>query len=202
MQARVIQGSQDAFDALVYEVPDNKLMNYMQNSINVATEKLGNVGSYFLDTAKNMYDRYNNSHVINAAKALVSTVDTHINPDVIINYNEENIFNATPKMQQYIMVQPEMWELNKEQHCSAYDGVYHDVDPNVNSHEEHIRYQEVMDGIVQYDENGDSFVMTYSSSDMEELHHMDQFSILDTWDVVANLIASDIDPSSLTDGTL
>jgi len=197
MRARVISGGEAGFDALVYTQPDQKLMDYLTNTINVATSKLNGASSYFVDTAKNIYEKYHNSSVINMAKALVGTMDTHINPDVILTYTEDNIFNATPKMQQYIMVQPDLWQLNKEQACSAYDGMYYETHPDVDKAEDHVRYQEVMDGMLQFNEEGDGYVTFYTNSEMEELHVYDQFAIRNNWDVVRNLIADGKDPSSL-----
>jgi len=197
MHARVISGGDVGFEALVYTQPDQRLMDYLNNSITTASTKLADAGSYFIDTAKSMYEKYNNSSVINMAKALVGQMDTHINPDVIVGYNETNIFNATPKMQQYIMVQPDLWQLNKEQACSAYDGTYFDSDPDVDKVEDHIRYQEVMDGMLQFNDEGEGYIVSYTSTEMEELHVYDQFSIRSSWDAVANLLIDDVDPSSL-----
>jgi len=196
MQARVISGGDAGFEALVYTQPDGNLLNYINNSINSATAKLGNIASNFIDTTRSIYENYNSAAVINSAKALVSTLDNHINPDVIIRYNTSTVFNATPKMQEYIMVQPELFDLNRNQQCSAYDDMYYNVDPSVKNVEEHIRYKEVMDGMLQFDDNGDGFIVSYSSSEIDDLHPIDQFSIRDTWDAVADLIANGIDPSS------
>ncbi len=198
MMARVIGGDQIGFNALLYQQPDEKLLNYLQGTIDTASQQLGNVGNFFVNTAQNLYNKYNSSAVINAGKALVSRLDNHLNPDVIMEYNENNIFNATPKMQQYIMVQPELFELDRSQSCNSFDGTYYNVDSKVTTYEEHVRYKEVMDGMLVFDnDTDDAHFVTYSDSEMEDLHVIDQLAIQNTWDVVANLIANDIDPSSL-----
>lgn len=202
MRARVIHGGELGFDAVLYNQPDQRLIDYFSNSINTASQYLNNLGSRFIETTTNIFNKYNSNAAISAAKAIVSQLDTHINPDVILNLNEHNIMYAMPRMQEYIMVQPQMWELNRKQMCSGFNNMYNDVDPNVTSYKDHVRYMEVMDGIVQFDNDGNGFIETYSSSEMEELHFIDQVSILSTWDTVVNFIYDGKDPSDPNGGDL
>lgn len=197
MQARLVSGGELGFEALVYNQPDQRILNYLQNGINTAAAKFQETNTGFIDNARSLYENFNGSAVLNAAKAIVGTIDNHLNPDVILSLNEETIFNPMPVMQQYMMVQPDLWELNRNQMCSAYDGMYYNTEPNVKSYEDHTKYQEVMDGIMQIDEESDeSYFITYSGSDMEDLHFMDQMSIMNSWSVASDLISQDIDPSS------
>jgi len=197
MQARVIQGGQAGFDAMFYGTPSEELRSYLSNTINTASQKLGDGWSSFIDTAKGVYSQFNSNAAINASKALMMSLERHTNTDVILRYTEDTVFNATPTMQQYIMVQPELFELDRQQMCSAYDGMYYNIDPEVEDVKEHVRYKEVMDGMLQFEEDsGEGYYISYGDSEMEDLHFMDKISILDTWDAVANLIAEDIDPSS------
>ena len=197
MHARVISGGDAGFEALVYQQPDQRLRDYLSNTISVATNKLSDGGSYFINAARDIYEKYNGAAAINMAKAIVGQMDTHLNPDVIISYDETNIFNATPKMQQYIMVQPELWQLDREQACSAFDGTYFNADSDVSKVEDHVRYQEVMDGMLQFNEDGEGYIVSYTNTEMEELHTYDQFAIKNSWDSVRNLLIDGIDPSSI-----
>ena len=203
MQARVINGAEAGFNALVYQQPDQNLLSYLKNSINTASQIIGNAGSSLIENARSVYERYNSDSVINATKALLLNVDSHLNPDAILRYNEETLATATPYMQQYIMVHPELWKLNNDQLCNGFNGTYLNTEPDIKTYEEHTKYQEVMDGMIRYDDDSDdAYFVTYSGSEINELNTVDQFSIIDTWQAVSNLIADDVDPSDPDGGNL
>lgn len=198
MQVRVVTASGDTgFNALVYQQPNSGIIEYLQNSIGNAATKLGSAGSAFVNMANQRFEKFNSDSVITAAKAIASRLDGHLNPNVITAYSDDNIFNATPIMRRYIMVQPNMWELNSNQACSAFDGMYQDIDPEVTSVEDHTLYKRVVNDMLEFDEDGNGQFVSYTDCNEEEdLHFMDQLSIKDTWDTVSNLIAEGIDPSS------
>ena len=198
MQAKVVRAAGDTgFNALVYQQPSANVMEYLQGTISNASTQLGDAGNDFVAMSNSSFNKYNSDQVIMAAKSIASQVDSHINPDVIISYNESNIYNATPVMRSYIMLQPDLFELNKSQQCSAFDNLYYDEDPTAKTVEDHSAYNRVMDGILTFDKNGDGNICSYSDgSDNEDLHFIDQLSIINTWNTVTNLIATGMDPSS------
>ena len=200
--ARVVNGGELGFNAILYNQPDQRTIDYFSNSINRAGQYLSGLGTSFMETTRAMFNKHNSDEAIMAAKAIISRLDTHINPDVIIALSLNTIAHAMPRMQEYIMVQPDMWELNNKQMCSAFDNMYNNIDPNVTSYKDHIRYMEAMDGIMQFNEDGDAYFETYSNSEMEELHFIDQLSIHATWDTVVNAIVNGIDPSDPNGGKL
>lgn len=200
--AKVINGGELGFNAILYNQPDQRVIEYFNNSISKAGQYMSGLGTRFMDMNRAMFERHNSDEVISAAKAIMSQLDTHINPDVIIALSEYTIMHAMPRMQEYIMVQPDLWELNKKQMCSAYNNSYYDADPKAASYKEHVRYMEAMDGIMQFDDNGDAYFETYSSSEMEELHFLDQISIRTTWETVVNAIVNGIDPTDPDGGKL
>ena len=76
---------------------------------------------------------------------------------------------------------------------SGFEETYIDNEPNKNG-KERKDYQEVMSGILDFDENGDGFTNTLSTSE-DGLNCYEQFDILYTWESVDNLLAQNIDPT-------
>jgi len=198
MRINVMQGGDMAFNTMAYAPHDQSMLDYFRDSIDYASNAIGNISTSFIDTARNVYDSFNNSDVLNRARMLVSNMGTHINPNAIFSYNDYNSVNqATPYMMEYIMAQPDMWQLNQDQMCDSYDGIYYNSDITADTYSNHTRYQEVMDGAVQYDENGDSYITHYYNTDANELLSSEQFGIRETWNTVVNMLADGRDPSSI-----
>ena len=207
MRVNMVQGDPDlAFSSLVYQAPDERLLGYLQNNIQEAYQHVEHLGTQFMDNVSNMYEKFNSADVINRGKAILHSMQMHMDPMAIYPLGYEEIPQANYAMQRYIMVQPELRELYNDQMCNGYVDTYLDYDPGAESHQDHAVYQQVMDGVLVHDVDTDDGVINFYTNsvtvDEDDLHPMDRISIMDTWDRVAVMIAEGKDPSDPDDGEL
>jgi len=196
MQVNVIPGGADAFNALIYRPPDERLLDYFHQNMQRAVDTFSGVADNFVNTVTNLYDRYNNSALINATKALIHGTGMHAGQDVIYPLDETHIPEANLMMQHYIMANPNVRELYDKNMCHGFQETYIDYEPD-NTGKERYDYQRVMDGVLQFEEDGSGYVEYYSNEDYyEPLDILDKSAILETWNAVNNLIYDDIDPTS------
>jgi len=201
MQVNVINGGDQAFSALVYRPPEQGLLDYFQNNLTTAAQMLGDAGRGFMDTAYSMYDKFNNSAVINAGKALLMNVGTHLNQQAIYYVDQNHMPDANLMMQSYIMANPVMNNLYQRDMSYGFQDTYYDLEPD-NKGVERYDYQRVMDGVVTFDKEGLGIVTSYHNSDETELDMMEKITILDTWQQVEYMIACGVDPSDPEQGDL
>ena len=70
-----------------------------------------------------------------------------------------------------------------------------DPEPAIKNYKERQLYNMVMNGIVQFEpDTGDGYI-TYHSHSQDDLHMIDQVSIMDTWDNITNIILEGKDPT-------
>jgi len=204
MQVNVISGgmpADQAFRSMVYKPPEQSLLNYLQDNIQQGAQALGDIGRDFVAGAQSMYEKVNNSAVINASKALLMNIDSHISQDAIYYVNQNNIEDANTIMQQYIMANPVMNNLYQRDMSYGFQDTYFDKEPDVKG-EEREDYRRVMDGSLEFFDDGVGYVVSYASSDETELDMMEKITIKDTWAEVERMIALGIDPSDPDLGTL
>ncbi len=198
---KTIHGGGAGFNALIYQPPDERLLNYFNTNIQRVANVVGDISTQFVDTTRALYDKFNSSSVIAASKALIYGVGDHTNQNMIYPLGYENVGNANIAMQQYVMAHPEVSSLHEDNMCDGYESMYFNQEPEVFG-KDRMDYQRVMDGVVQYDEDGMGYVMRYTNTDDTTLDTFDQFAILDTWRQVERLIAEGIDPTDPERGDL
>ena len=202
MQVRVLNGGDATFNALVYPPPDNNLLTYLQQNVEHAKATMGGISDHFVSMASNMYDKFNSSQVINAGKALLFGTESHLNQNVVYPVVYGHLGESNMIMQRYIIAQPDVNALYQQQTCEGFQETYMDFEPD-NEGTERMDYRNVMDGVVQYDEDGSAYIMHYvDSNEYEPLDTFDKFSVLQTWDSVAYSIAMGVDPTSIDDSEL
>lgn len=201
MRVNVINGGDQAFSALVYTPPSTEVLNYFQNNLTKASELLGAAGHRFMDNAYQMYDKFNSSAVINAGKALLMNVGSHLNQQAIYYVDQSHMANANLMMQSYIIANPVMNNLYQKDMSYGFQDTYYDLEPD-NKGVERYDYQRVMDGVLTFDKEGLGIVTSYHNSDEIELDMMEKITILDTWQQVEYMIACGVDPSDPEQGDL
>jgi hypothetical protein len=202
MQVKVLNGGDATFNALVYPPPDNNLLNYLQQNVEHARAAMSGISDRFVDMASNMYNKFNSNEVINAGKALLFGTETHLNHNVIYPVSYGHLAEANYVMQRYIIAQPDVNKMYQNNTCEGFQDTYVDFEPD-NEGTERMDYRNVMDGVIQYDEKGNGYIMHYTdSNEYEPLDTLDKFSVLHTWDSVAYSIAMGIDPTSIDDNEL
>lgn len=195
MIAKVIDGGDASFNAIMYGAPRQDMVDYCQSTINDVRDRVGDAGKSFYNKAVNTFNSFNNNAVINAARAVVSKAHIDTNEEIIHYLDRDSIGNAKHIMQRYVMVQPDLFDLNRDQMCSSYEGEYYDRYPYVKKVEDHNDYRRATDGMLQHTKKGDAFIK-YFSDEEDKLNTFEQFDIARTWDTVLRLIADGKDPSS------
>ena len=196
MQARVINGGDLASNALLYGTPDPSLIEYLQTNVSRVMEATKGAINTFTTGVQNMYNRFNNSAAINAAKALLYSSGSSINESTIEYYSMDN-YHPNLYMQRYIMAYPEVSNLYKQNMIDGFSDTYFNIEPDTYK-EDRSEYMQVMDGVLQEDKDHNVYVKYYSdSNDMPSLEASEKMAILQAWDIVANKIALGKDPTDI-----
>ena len=122
---------------------------------------------------------------------------------------------ASPLMQEYIMACPEIYNHYQRQTIDGFSNTY--VDPKPHRPEENVRYREVMDGYLTFNEDDDpeltdDEVVDYTYMSVADDLEMDGFiplalhereAVISTWDHVKAMIdTGEEDPTSITGNLL
>lgn len=198
MSAINIFGGDDAFNALIYKPPTETFINYLKSGINSAIGVTSSYSQSFVNNLNTMFNKFYSDEALFNAKAVLYNAGSHVSEDVI---HVVKLNNWTPNliMQQYIMSHPEVNKTYNKQMLDGFSDTYVDFDPT-NKGTDRLHYQAVMDGVLDFDKNGNGFICHYSLGDeviREDLNVFDKLSVLDTWRSVEKLLADDIDPTDL-----
>lgn len=202
MQVNVIDGGRQAFNAMLYNVPSQNTLHWLNNNISRAKNVLGGVADGLVDASINLYNRVNSSSVINAAKELVGSQGGHGNQYMIYGLSDRTMGGANYIMQQYIMANPQVQRLYNDNMCYGFEETYFNPEPGVYG-EDRYDYQRVMSGVLQEDDEDNCMVIKhYSNCDETEISVNDQFLILESWAHAENMILNGIDPTDPDMGKL
>lgn len=201
INVNVVNGGDFAADALLYKQPSATLMNYLNDNINSIVTTTANLSNTFINSVKNMYNKAYDATVLTASKLLLNTVGYSGDQNALYTYHYGSDIQPTLVMQEYIMANPIVDKLYQRNMCFGYMDTYKDPEPDTTG-EERLVYQRVMDGVLQFDNEGNGYVKHYSNRDDIELSIVDKLSVLDTWDTVARYIAEGIDPTDPDKGEL
>ena len=193
----VVHGGEFGANALIYKPMSQSTSEYLHRHLDSALASIRNVSSNFVDSVKNLYNRFSSAEAINRAKMFLHSAGMHLAQDVIYPVRYDRYRDINLIMQSYVMAKPEVSELYRKNKCYGFQDTYIDPEPNCYG-KDRFDYQRVMDGWIQYENDDDQlgYFMHYSNSDpQDELSTMDQIAVQSTWDVVARLIAEGIDPT-------
>lgn len=192
------------FNALLYPDQNPFHADYFQSQVTSFNQALTDYGQKFVASAKQLYDKVNDSAAIALARRAISSAKGIFNTNLITRLSElTQVQNAQPGMIRWVMACPDIRELYQKQLCDGYSGIYADVQPGTIA-ETHDDYRKVMSGIVVEDEH-DWHVNTYFDDIQEgdrELTSFEQFDIIDTWDIARAFIKSGEDPTNPFGGKL
>lgn len=181
----VIHGGGNAFAALAYPEINPINFNYIEQQFSNFGQTLNEVGRAFFEGGKAIFEKIHNNDAVRAAKAAINAAKGAFKPNVIINLDTlEEIQQAKPVMQRWIMANPYVREIYHNQQCCGYDGSYVDMYPN-DIGEAHYDYRRVMNGMVVEDDEG-WYVTEYVEDLVEGDRHLqfdEQCDILKTWDL-------------------
>lgn len=196
--ATVTYGNDDTFAINTYNInPDASLREYAQRTREAAREGLTELGRQFTERVDRSYQTFLDSGVMRHARAARRRVASLWGSDEIQHLSEVwQVQNAPLKMREYVMAEPTYRQMYINQQCSGYEGEWVDRDPGKVG-EDHRVYREVMDGIVEFDEDGNWTAASYSDSfsdHHDDLELEDQEMILATWETTRAAIRAGVDP--------
>lgn len=196
VEVNVIRGGDDMANALIYKPMTQQMRDYLSNQMESTLASINNVSERFVNTVRGLYNRFNSDEAINRAKLAMYSAGIHFSQDVIypVRYDTYPSINLT--MQSYVMANPEVNALHRKNKCHGFQETYIDAEPNTYG-TDRFDYQRVMDGVLQFEPTGEGYFSHYSNNDsVDELSTWEKLSILETWDVVARLIAEGKDPTT------
>ena len=193
-KVNVIPGGEFAENALLYQQPSPELINYINQNMQHVYEQGDMYSDMFKTTLQNMYDANLSQQALNNAQMLLSQAGTVLSENTIYEVPEDQLPYANYIMQQYIMAQPDLNLRYKRNMCHGYAETYFNYEPDTWG-EDRTEYKRVMDGILQFDENGEGYFVHYSTDDEVELTFNEQVSVLNTWRNVRNKLLAGIDPT-------
>lgn len=219
MQAQVIHGgSPTTFNLLVYPEQSSSIQQYIQHQLQTFSSQVsGAVNSYaqtFVDRAKELYGQYNNSAVIQAARATLRAASAVFHPNSIVMFDSiESLQAASPLMQRYLMADPVVRQYYFDQRIDGYSDTYKNLHGKV-SGDQHYDFRRVTDGVVfteqeyaelhgkDYDENDSQYgwISVSYSEDMlggdRELKTFEQHDILSDWQLQRAFLKKLQDPTN------
>ena len=202
----VMVGNDDVFNYCLYPETPKTFTNYLQQNMASLSDRLGGLNNSFVDMTRKMFAKNNDEKALAAARSIAEAGKMLFDMNIIqLLMSIQDIQNAKPLMQRFIMAMPEMTQLHNDQKIESYFGSFVDQE-NGAVGENRLDYRKVMDGIVTINTEGYTSWTHYyddpiSDGDVE-LTVRNQFNILETWDSLAAAIAQGIDPSSHTGGMI
>lgn len=183
----------------------NQTREWVSQQLNNATSSINAVGQSFLNTAMASYQHLIDGSLTRGARKIARLVNGMAHPNSIIALDTiQAVQAAKPLMQRYVMACPEIRTIYHKQLCDGYSDSYVDHHPGMIG-EDHYDWRRVMNGIVQTAEDGSWKVTEYFEDLAEndrELEAIEQFAILDTFDVVKQAIAKRVDPTDIFNSDL
>lgn len=206
--ARVIQGGTAALQAMFYGDPHPAVSQYFESSRGQGLELLKDEARGFFSRAKESFGFLNTESARRAIRDVRRSAQWIFQGDYIRPLRTvEELQMAAPLMRRYLMVQPTIQAMFRQQRLSGYDGGYTDLLPSLYG-EDHPDYQRVMQDVLVVRESpeGESLEATHYMEDWGEEHELsldEQDDIQETWAIALKAIfAGKEDPTSLYGATL
>lgn len=210
MAMSVAYGNTADANALIYPLPDQTVVGFIQQKMQDATQQIVGAGQQFFDRAVSLYDQFAGEEAIRRAKAAKRASGSLWDEnEVQLLSTIEQMQAANNMMRRWVMANPMVNRMYHRQQIEGYDGLYRDPFPD-DKLEDNYDYRRVMNGVVQdvQDDEGEWgwTATTYIEDLMPDDHELDpveQANILSTWEAVeVALKLKKRDPTSRWDADL
>ena len=193
----MVDGTRELEEAMLYRPPSRQLADYLQSNFSSAMERIRSTNTTFINRLNDLYHRYTSDEAIVRAKDVLYDSSTYLHDDVITRTNYHDLNNTTLANQRYIMASPEIGRLHRRNMVHGFQDTFKDFEEGIYG-EDRTDYKRVMDGIMQFDEEGNAFYNKYyfvdETGDMD-LTDNEKYSILESWKQVSYYLAQGIDPT-------
>lgn len=186
----IVEVPADGLDYIIYGKNSvDSTRNYVQKQFELLAPYFEGIPRSIYDSIKNAYDYVTNK--LNSLSVLSKLNESNLSIENMIGeyLSFEEIAKAPINAQPWIMAHPELKRLYVEQRIQGYPDTYYNVDKSYGESDPY--YRKVMDGIlVSVDD--DTFKINYyldtPQENEVELNTVEQFNILNTWDVISWLL--------------
>lgn len=184
---RIVDGGDVAWGAIAFGEQNPVNLNYFQNQLSNITSGLNDYAKSFYSEIGNIFDKFTNSEAVRNVRNALRGAANLFNNDIIKPlYEMEEFQTATLRMQRWIMANPVVRQAFIEQKCDGYSDTYVDLHPG-KIMDQHYDYRRVMDGVVQFDEEGNDFYKHYFEDLLDgdkNLTFDEKRDILQSWEIV------------------
>lgn len=191
-------GGDDVERAVMYKPPSRELYNYLQDNFHNAMSYVKDIGTGFVNNLSTLYNKYTSLDSIHRTKETLLNHGVHFSQDVICNLDYTMLNQANLMMQRFIMAHPKVGDLYERGMLYGYQDTFFDREPDTYG-SDRIDYGRAMDGILQFDSEGQGFIEHIIQDDSIyneiELSESDQFTIASVYDYVTLALANGLDPT-------
>jgi len=172
---------------------DNNFINYVQSNFQENFQRLQEFGSTAINTMQQLFQHFTSNEYINRAREIA--IDTGARNDSSIYPVDCNtIYDSGFVMAGYIMADPVIWDMYSKFRVNGFDDMFRQQDMGESNPYRKTEYMQVMDGIVQYQDDG--YQLSWYSHSGDDLTLREKLTVLDAWDCAEFLIEQGIDPTS------
>ena len=201
----MVDGGNVAFDAILHQNNSNFNQEAFLSSMGNVLERLDDYSRMFIDKARDINRVVTSSRVAQIARNAIRQAAGILNPDVITVIPVNKLHEANALMQRWIMAEPTIRELYIKDRCDGFYGTYTDMFEG-DIGEDHYDYRRVTDGVLQYPEDSDSWLVQFHTEELlnerDQLSVEDKDAILETWENVKLAVAAGKDPTNPDGGYL
>jgi len=174
---------------------DNSFVDYVKNNFQQNYQMLQDIGASMTDTMQNLFNHFTSNDYVNRARDIAMEVGIK-NDASIYQVDCNTIYDSGMTMAGYIMANPVVWDMYSKFRLDGYNDMFNQVDLEETNPYHKEEYMQVMDGVVQF--NDDGYQVSFFSYDGNELNLREKMTVLDAWDCAEFLIEQGVDPTSST----
>ena len=208
--ATYVRGGVDAFNSHVYAQPSQQDIAFFENNTQTFFDTIGQSGYQFFHDLRDRMQTVDFGKLKEYTQAAARRVSTFWDTDSIRPLTTLTDIQFAPQaMIRWQMANPDVRKMYHKGLVAGYDDLYKDYYPNVSGHD-HVDFQLVMDGVEQYDEDGDIMWVSYDEdeivNDEDSVNHLslsERVDIIESWNVTSDFLARmKEDPTSRFSGML
>jgi hypothetical protein len=189
---RIITGDPGTLELFAFGEKTQSALNFLEDQAYRLSDSLTNTGKAFMEQGREVFQRYNGSEALRAAKAAIRTVQYCFQTDIIRPLSNIGAMQQAPlSMQRWIMACPDVRELYHQQRCDGYSDTYIDMEP-ASIGTDHTDYRKVMSGLIQECVEGDvdwkTTIYFEGDDDDVRLSLSEKVDIVSTWDLIKSMM--------------
>lgn len=184
------------FNAAIHRSITPEAESYFNTNFQNFYNKINQYSEVFAGKIQRAHDYFTVNPDIQIAKELVTEHGRIVNDEMIHRVQPDTIGRAGYVMRRYIMAEPTIFNRYQNNRISGYEDNWSNTEPAITDPKDRDDYMEIMDGMLQYDEEGDGYIERYYGSEIKILTTTEKMSVIDAWEKSLNMIADGTDPTS------